>query len=395
MLSSSVRLAVGGDYLFSFVESARATAERMGVSVIPLGVGDSDLSPPPEVATALVDALRSPCAHRYPPYEGIAELRTAAATYMKTRFGADLDPESEVLVTLGSKEAMAHLGLAYVDAGDVVLVPDPAYPVYETWARYCGADVHRMPLRAGSDFLPDLTAIPAPVARAAKLLWVCYPNNPTAALATHEFYCQLAEFGLENDIVIASDAAYSEVYYGCPPPLSFLSVPGALECGIEFHSLSKTFSIPGWRVGFAVGNAAIIESLRKIKTHTDSGTFVPIQQASATILNSSTDYVDSMRRIYADRMAVLCDGLGEAGLEVIRPNATFYSLIENPSGSTSTEFANELLRAGVLSIPGNGFGTMGEGYVRLTVCAAMPLINEAVRRIQAIDWYRWNPESRR
>ncbi|GAB2749965.1 LL-diaminopimelate aminotransferase [Kitasatospora kifunensis] len=385
-VKTSSRLRAGDEYLFDWIDKLRADAGSGELAPIPLGVGDCDLPTPPVIVTAMQRAVEQPELHRYPPYEGTARMRTAAVDFFRRRFGLRPDPDREVLVTLGSKEAMAHLALAFVDPGDVVIVPDPGYPVYATWARFCGAEVYRMPLRRENGFLPDLDAIPADIARRAKLLWVCYPNNPTAALADTEFYDRLACFALQHDILVASDAAYSEIYFDAPPP-SFLQSPGAMECGIEFHSLSKAYNMPGWRVGYAVGNEQAIAALRAVKTHTDSGTFAAVQHAAVAALTDTTDYPARLRAVYHERMTVLCDGLEAAGLEVLRPRATFYCLVRNPAGLAGSAFSERLLtEARVLSIPATGFGPGGEGYTRLTVCAGLDQIHEAVRRVSTITW---------
>ncbi|MGG2459768.1 aminotransferase class I/II-fold pyridoxal phosphate-dependent enzyme [Streptomyces sp. RGM 3693] len=387
MPARAARLSQTEDYLFSLIDRPRELAARDGTAPVPLGVGDCDLPTPPHIVEALRKAVRDPSAHRYPPYAGTQAMREAAAGHLGRRFGLHLNPETEVLATLGSKEAMAHLTMAYAEPGDVVLVPDPGYPVYGTWARWCGAEVVRVPLREENGFLPDLTAVPAAVARRAKLLWVCYPNNPTAALATSGFYAELARFALRHDIVVASDAAYSEIYYDCAPPPSFLRAPGGMKCGIEFHSLSKAYNMAGWRVGFAAGNADVVGALRTVKTHTDSGTFTAIQHAAVTALNDTTGYPERLRAVYRERMHLLCDGLEQAGLQVLRPGATFYCLVRCPDGTDSEGFAKKLLaEARVLAVPGSGFGPGGEGYVRLTVCAGTDLIREAIRRITAVHW---------
>jgi LL-diaminopimelate aminotransferase len=247
--------------------------------------------------------------------------------------------------------------------------------------------VYRVPLRAENGFLPDLEAIPCEIAARAKLFWVCYPNNPTAALATAEFFDRLALFALDHDIVVASDAAYVEIYYDTEPPPSFLESPGAMDCGIEFHSLSKAYNMPGWRVGFAAGNADVVDALRTVKTNTDSGTFSAVQHAAVAALTDTTSYPDQLRRTYRTRMNILCDGLEAAGLSALRSKATFYCLVRNPAGYTSSGFAKKLLDdARVLSIPASGFGPGGEGYVRLTVCVGLELIHEAVRRIARVEW---------
>jgi LL-diaminopimelate aminotransferase len=387
MPSRAQRLLQVEDYLFSFIDETRALAEGVDLALVPLGVGDCDLPTPPHVVEAMRQAVRDPSSHRYPPYAGTRAMRTAATGFLARRFQIEVDPETEVLVTLGNKEAMAHLTLAYIEPGDVVLVPDPAYPVYETWARFCGGEVYRVPLRAENGFLPDLEAIPCEIAARAKLFWVCYPNNPTAALATAEFFDRLALFALGHDIVVASDAAYVEIYYNAEPPPSFLESPGAMDCGIEFHSLSKAYNMPGWRVGFAAGNADVVDALRTVKTNTDSGTFSAVQHAAVAALTDTTSYPDQLRRTYRARMNILCDGLEAAGLSALRSKATFYCLVRNPAGYTSSGFAKKLLAdARVLSIPASGFGPGGEGYVRLTVCVGLELIHEAVRRIARVEW---------
>lgn len=381
------RLLQVEDYLFSCIDETRALVEGVGFDLVPLGVGDCDLPTPPHIVEAMRQAVWDPSSHRYPPYAGTQVMRAAAAKFLARRFQVKVNPDTEVVVTLGNKEAMAHLALAYIEPGDVVLVPDPAYPVYETWARFCGGDVYRVPLHPENGFLPDLDAIPCDIAARAKLFWVCYPNNPTAALATAEFFDKLALFALAHDIVVASDAAYVQIYYDTEPPPSFLESPGAMDCGIEFHSLSKAYNMPGWRVGFATGNADVVDALRMVKTNTDSGTFSAVQHAAVAALTDTTGYPDRLRHIYRTRMNILRDGLEAAGLTPLRSKATFYCLVRNPSGYTSTGFAKKLLEdARVLSIPASGFGPGGEGYVRLTVCAEAERIDEAVRRIARVEW---------
>ncbi|MEU2390375.1 aminotransferase class I/II-fold pyridoxal phosphate-dependent enzyme [Streptomyces sp. NPDC007369] len=386
------RLRDVDDYLFSFIDEARRLAEQDGLAPIALGVGDCDLPTPPHIVKALREAAGDPALHRYPPYEGTAEFREAAAGFLQRRFGVQVDAGREVMATIGSKEAMAHLSLAFLEPGDVVLVPDPAYPVYATWARWCGATVVPVPLREGNGFLPDLDAVSPEAARRAKLFWVCYPNNPTAALATPEFFDRLAGFALRHDILVASDAAYSEIYYDCDPPPSFLGAENGMECGIEFHSLSKAYNMPGWRIGFAAGNAGAVRALREVKTHTDSGTFAAIQHAAAVALDDTSGYPDRLRATYRQRMRLLCDGLEAAGLQVLRPEATFYCLVRNPPGLTSEGFAKRLLEdARVLGIPASGFGPGGEGYLRLSVCTGETQITEAVQRIGELTWQTSRP----
>ncbi len=370
-------------YLFADIDRKKVELRKQGKDLIDLGIGDPDRPTPPHVVAALQQAATHTPYHRYPSYEGMATFREAAAKFYAERFGVrGLDPEKEVVALIGSKEGIGHFPVAFVDPGDLVLVHDPGYPVYATWTRFVGGEVHYVRLRRENGFLPDLSAIPEEVARRAKLLWINYPNNPTAALASRDFYRRVVEFALEYDIIVASDLAYSEVYYDEPPP-SFLEVDGARECGIEFHSLSKTYNMTGWRIGFAVGNAQLVAGLGKVKTNVDSGAFEAVQAAAVAAITSPQDCVEEMRRVYRERMNALVSGLKEAGFDVLDPRATFYCLIANPAGLSSADFATRLLtEAGVVATAANGFGPGGEGYVRLTVCAPIERIKEAVGRIR-------------
>ncbi len=372
-------------YLFADIDRKKAELRRQGKDLIDLGIGDPDQPTPGHIVAAMQSAAAEAKYHRYPSYEGMATFRQAAANFYAERFGVrGLDPEREVVALIGSKEGIGHFPVAFVDPGDVVLVPDPGYPVYATWTRFMGGEVHSLRLERNNGFLPDLASVPPAVAERAKVLWINYPNNPTAALATRDFYQSVVEFALQYNIIVASDLAYSEIYYDEPPP-SFLEVPGARECGIEFHSLSKTYNMTGWRIGFAVGNAALVGGLGKVKTNVDSGAFEAVQAAAIAAISSPQDCVETIRRTYQERMEVLVTGLRTAGYDVIAPRATFYCLIANPTGYSSAEFAGRLLtEAGIVATPANGFGPGGEGYVRLTVCAPLPRIREAVERVRSL-----------
>jgi LL-diaminopimelate aminotransferase len=299
------------------------------------------------------------------------DMRRAAADWYRRRFGVELDPASEVLTLIGSKEGIAHFPVAFVDPGDLVLSPDPGYPVYATGTRFSGGEVHPMPLRRENGFLPDLDAIPKDVAGRAKILWVNYPNNPTAALATRAFYQRVIDFAREHDIIVASDLAYSEVYFDeADRPPSILEIPGAKDVAIEFHSLSKTYNMTGWRIGFAVGNRALVGGLGKVKTNVDSGAFEAVQRAAIAALAGDQACVEELRRIYRERRDVLCGGLARLGYDVLTPKASFYTLIAVPRGFTSLEFTTRLLsQHGIVGTPATGFGACGEGFVRLTLCA--------------------------
>jgi len=372
-------------YLFADIDKRKAELRKQGKDLIDLGIGDPDLPTPPHIVKAMQSAAAEAKYHRYPSYEGMQAFREAAVKWYADRFGVkDLDANQECCALIGSKEGIAHFPVAFVNPGDLVLVPDPGYPVYATWTRFVGGEVHYMPLRRENGFLPDLGAIPADVAKRAKLMWINYPNNPTAALATRDFYKSVVEFASRNDIIVASDVAYSEMYYDVEPPASFLEVPGAKDVGVEFQSLSKTYNMTGWRIGFTVGNAQLVGGLGKVKTNTDSGAFEAVQAAAVAALSGSQACVEEQRKIYRARREVLCGGLEAAGFEVLRPKATFYVLVRCPKGWSSVQFVSKLLDAGVVATPATGFGPMGEGYVRLTLCAAEERMKEAAARIQTV-----------
>jgi LL-diaminopimelate aminotransferase len=373
-------------YLFARIDELRQEQKARGVDVIDLGIGDPDLPTPAHIVAALQAAAENPAHHRYPSYVGMLETRRACAAFYAQRFGVTLDPAGEVVTLIGSKEGIAHLPLALVDPGDLVLCPDPGYPVYATGTRFAGGEVYPLPLRRENGFLPHLGAIPGEIARRAKVMWVNYPNNPTAALATRSFYQDLVAFAREHDIVLASDLAYSEVFFDEKHrPPSILEIEGARDVAIEFYSLSKTYNMTGWRVGFAVGNRALVGALGKVKTNVDSGAFEAVQAAAIAALNGDQACVIRMRAIYRRRRDVLCDGLAKLGLDVLRPDATFYCLMQIPAGTTSLAFAGRLLsEAGVVVTPATGFGENGEGFVRFAVCADEARLAEAVARIGKI-----------
>ena len=373
-------------YLFADIDRKKNELRKQGKDLIDLGIGDPDLPTPPHIVAAMQAAAAEPKYHRYPSYEGMPAFRAAAVKWYAERFNVSgLDADKECCALIGSKEGIAHFPVAFVDPGDLVLVPDPGYPVYATWTRFVGGEVHYMPLRRENGFLPDLDAIPAAVADRAKLMWINYPNNPTAALAPKSFYEKVVAFAKKHNIIVASDVAYSEMFYEAEPPMSFLAVDGARDVGIEFQSLSKTYNMTGWRIGFAVGNAQLVHGLGKVKTNTDSGAFEGVQAAAVAALSSSQECVAEQRAIYKERREVLCDGLEAAGFEVLRPKATFYVLVACPKGYSSIEFASKLLvEAGVVATPATGFGACGEGFIRLTLCADKSRMHEAAQRIRAV-----------
>ncbi len=373
-------------YLFARIDELKQAEQQKGADIIDLGIGDPDLPTPPHIVDALSRASRDASNHRYPSYQGMAEFRRAAAAYYRTRWGVELDADTEVVALIGSKEGIAHFPTAFVDPGDLVLVPDPGYPVYEVGTNFSGGRVHRVPLSRKNGFLPDLDAIPTAVAREAKLIWVNYPNNPTAALANREFFERLVRWAERHEIIVASDNAYADVYFDdASPPLSILSIPGAKDLAIEFYSLSKTYNMTGWRVAFAAGNRELVRGLGKVKTNVDSGVFNAVQHAGIAALTGDQSCVSEMRRIYRDRRDILCGGLSAAGYDVLTPEASFYCLIANPPGISSMDFAAKLLSgAHIVGTPATGFGPSGEGYLRLTLCAPRERLAEAVERIKKL-----------
>jgi LL-diaminopimelate aminotransferase len=355
-----------------------------GIDLIDLSIGDPDLPTPSLIVKAMKKAVEKPVHHRYPSYEGMLSFRKSVAQWYKRRFGVTLDPHSEVLSLIGSKEGIGHIPLAFVDPGDIVLVPSPGYPVYATGTLFAGGKSYMMPLREENNFLPDLENIPKKVLRKAKLIFVNYPNNPTAANAPMKFFKDLIRIASQYNIIVCHDASYTEIYYG-KRPLSFMQIPGAKRVGIEFHSLSKTYNMTGWRIGFAVGNRQVIEGLGKIKTNLDSGVFQAIQEAAIVALNMDSRALAGIRNTYKTRRNILCKGFKRLGLHARNPDVTFYIWVKVPPPYDSMNFVTRLVsKAGVLATPGNGFGDAGEGYVRFALTAPGNRIQEAVERIGSI-----------
>jgi len=371
-------------YLFAALDKLKAEAIRQGKDIINLGVGDPDLPTPAPIIEGLQKAATDPKNHQYPSYVGMLSFRRAVAKWYERRFQAKFDPESEVLSLIGSKEGIGHLPLALLNPGDVALMTDPGYPVYQAATLFAGGKTALVPIKAENGFLPDLEAIPADVAQAAKIFFLNYPNNPTAATATRAFYESLIDFAARNNIIICHDAAYSEIYYDGTPPIGFMEVEGAREVGIEFHSLSKTYNMTGWRIGFAVGNSEVIAALGKIKTNIDSGIFQAIQEAGITALEMNDAPLDAIRLTYQERRDLLVPGLKKLGFEVTAPAAAFYVWIPIPSSLSSSEMTATLLsETGIVATPGNGFGAGGEGYIRMTLTVPRERLAEALSRMEA------------
>lgn len=373
-------------YLFAKIDALKVEAIKNGVDIIDLGIGDPDQPTPLHIREKMKEAVEDRANHRYPSYQGLRDFREAVARWYQRRFGVDLDPDTEVLSLIGSKEGIAHVPLAFLNPGDVCLVPDPGYPVYQAGTTLAGGIVHRMPLLPENGFLPDLTKISDPtVLQKARLLFINYPNNPTAATAEPGFFRQVIDFARKHNIIVCHDNAYSEIAYDGYQAPSFLQIEGAKEVGIEFHSLSKTYNMTGWRIGFAAGNAEIIAALGKVKTNIDSGIFQAVQRAGIAAMNMDQECVRDMCRLYQERRDVLCQGLESLGFTVVRPRATFYLWIKVPAGTTSEALTLRLLReAGIICTPGTGFGTYGEGFIRMALTIPKERMAEAVDRMRKV-----------
>ncbi len=378
----SQRLQALPPYLFIEIDKRKRALLAAGKDVINLGVGDPDMPTHGFIIDAMAKAIYDPKNHRYPFDEGVPAYRQAAAKFMEKRFGVTLDADKEVLTTIGSKDGIAHLPLAVVNPGDTVLVPQPGYPVYATGTSFAGGRVFTMPLLEMNNFLPDLDAIPEDVRKQSRLIWLNYPNNPTAATAPLAFYEKVVAMAKRYNWVIANDLAYGEVYFEAAPP-SILQVPGARDVAIEFHSLSKSFNMTGWRIGWAAGNPAIIAALGQVKGNVDSGQFNAIQVAGAVALEHY-DHASVKRQmdIYRGRRDVLYNGLVALGWKFRKPTAGFFCWVNTPKGLPSMDLCGRLIdEAHVVTVPGAGFGAAGEGYLRMALTVDEDRIRQAVERI--------------
>ncbi len=367
-------------YLFAELDKKLAAKRAAGASIISLGVGDPDLPTPQHVVDALREAALDPATHRYPSYYGSPEFREAVAGWYRRRFGVDLDPESEVLALIGSKEGLGHLSVAFVDPGDEALVPDPGYPVYGISTLLAGGAPVSLPMVPENGFLPDLDA--APVTDRTKIVWLNYPSNPTAAVADLDTFERSVAFAREHDVLLAHDAAYSEITFDGYVAPSVLQAPGARDVAVEFNSLSKFSNMTGWRIGFCVGNAEAIRGLSVVKTNLDSGQFTAIQRAAVAALTGPEDHLDELRAAYQRRRDVVVDGLNALGWSLKPPLGSIYVWVPTPEGESSAEFADFLLdEAGVFVAPGTGYGARGEGYVRISLTTPDDQLAEAMDRI--------------
>ncbi|OPY49750.1 MAG: LL-diaminopimelate aminotransferase [Methanosaeta sp. PtaU1.Bin060] len=368
-------------YLFAAIDKAKQEAKERGVDVIDLSVGDPDLPTPAHIIEALNRAARDPSNHQYPSYEGKLAFRKAMADWYQRTFGVSLDPGKEVLTLIGSKEGIAHAPLAFINPGDVALVPDPAYPVYRTATAFAGGEPVVMPLLRENGFLPDLEAIDPAIAKRAKLIFVNYPNNPIGASADRKFFRELIDFARDYGIIVMHDNPYSEVYYDDERSLSILEMEGAKDVAVEFHSLSKTYNMTGWRIGSVVGNAEVVAGIGKIKSNIDSGTFGAVQDAGIAALQSPREVVDETRKVYRHRIEILYKALKDLGLDLEKPRATLY--LWAWVGGSSIEYAGRLLeKAGIVVTPGVGFGKYGEGYIRFSITQPTERIEQAVERLE-------------
>lgn len=382
-MRKSERLKLIPPYLFVRIEEKKAQLLRAGVDVIDFGIGDPDLATPPHIFKKMHEVLETKAAAQYPTSKGELAFRQAVASWYKKRFNVALDPEEEVCSLIGSKEGLAHLFFAFIDPGDVALVPDPAYPVYKIGTVLAGGEPYFLPLTAGNKFIPDLKNIPADILKRAKVLFINYPNNPTGATAGLDFFEKAVSFAKNNNLLLVSDLAYSEMGYDNYSPHSVLEVAGAKEVTIEFHSLSKTYNMTGWRIGMAAGNRCAVQALATIKSNVDSGAFKAIQFAAIEALASSQECVIENNRVFEERRNVLIDGLNSLGWKMEKPKATFYIWVPVPRGETSAAFTEKLLdKCGILVVPGSGYGTNGEGYVRFAITLPKERIAEAIGRLK-------------
>ena len=381
----SARLDKIPPYLFAEIDRRIDEKKAQGVDVISFGVGDPDVPTQGSIVDALCAESHKPEHHRYPSYFGLAEFRGSAARWFERRFGVALDPGLQILPLMGSKEGVAHIALALLDPGDLALVPEPSYPVYAMGTLLAGAESHFLPLTAGNGFLPDLESVPPDVARRSKILWLNYPNNPTGAIASNEFFERAIEFARSYSLVLAHDNAYSEITYDGYVAPSLFQFKGAMEIGVEFHSLSKTFNMTGWRIGFVCGNHEVIEALGTIKTNIDSGIFNPVQLAAVEALDHGEKTLPDMVKLYQSRRDLLVSELAGLGWEISPPKGSIYLWMPVPPGFDSVGFSTHVLdKAGVFFTPGNAYGPSGEGYVRLSLTVPDDKIKEAMARLKEV-----------
>ncbi|MBE9212437.1 aspartate aminotransferase [Plectonema cf. radiosum LEGE 06105] len=372
-------------YPFARLDELKTKAREQGLDLIDLGMGNPDGATPQPVIDAAIEALKNPHNHGYPPFEGTANFRKAITSWYHRRYGVNLDPDSEALPLLGSKEGLGHLALAYVNPGDVVLVPSPSYPVHFRGPLIAGGEIHNLILKPENDWLIDLSAIPDTVAERAKILYFNYPNNPTAATAPREFFEEIVAFAQKYQILLVHDLCYAELAFDGYQPTSLLEIPGAKDIGVEFHTMSKTYNMAGWRVGFVVGNRHVIQGLRTLKTNLDYGIFSALQVAAQTALQLPDSYLQQVQQRYSSRRDFLIQGLTDLGWNIPKTKATMYLWVPSPEGMNSTDFALQLLQqTGVVVTPGNAFGVGGENYVRISLIADTQRLGEVLDRFKQV-----------
>lgn len=382
-ISPAERIKSLPPYVFARLDELKARAREQGLDLIDLGMGNPDGATPQPVVDAAIAALQNPANHGYPPFEGTASFRRAITNWYNRRYDVDLDPDSEALPLLGSKEGLTHLAIAYINPGDLVLVPSPAYPAHFRGPLIAGGRIHSLILKPENDWVIDLGAIPDAVAEQAKVLYFNYPSNPTAATAPREFFEDIVAFARKYEILLVHDLCYAELAFDGYQPTSLLEIPGAKEIGVEFHTLSKTYNMAGWRVGFVVGNRHIIQGLRTLKTNLDYGIFAALQTAAETALQLPDKYLLEVQNRYIRRRDFLIDGLSQLGWNVPKTKATMYLWVPCPVGMGSTDFALTVLQeTGVVLTPGNAFGTAGEGYVRISLIAECDRLQEVLHRFK-------------
>jgi LL-diaminopimelate aminotransferase len=370
-------------YVFARLDELKARAREQGLDLIDLGMGNPDGATPQPVVEAAVAAIQNPANHGYPPFEGTASFRRTITKWYSRRYNVELDPESEALPLLGSKEGLAHFAIAYINPGDLVLVPSPAYPVLFRGPIIAGAKVHNIILKPENNWVIDLADIPDSVAEQAKILYFNYPSNPTGATAPREFYKDIVAFAHKHQILLVHDLCYAELAFDGYQPTSLLEIPGGKEIGVEFHTMSKTYNMAGWRVGFVVGNSKIIQGLRTLKTNLDYGIFSALQAAAETALQLPDSYLNEVQNRYRTRRDFMVEGLAKLGWNIPKPLAAMYLWVPCTPGMSSTDFAlNVLQQTGVVVTPGNAFGPGGEGYVRISLIADCDRLGEALRRLK-------------
>ncbi len=382
-MKTSNRLEGLKSAVFAELDKIKEEVAAGGISIIDLGIGSPDRPPMPHIFHALQEAIDNLDNYGYPSSRGTRDLRETISWWYGQRFGVQLDPETEVLVLMGSQDGLGHIPLCLLDPGDVALVPDPGYPIYSAGVTLAGGQVYHMPLKKENQYLPDFDKIPEDIAKRANMMILNYPNNPVAAVADSAFFDRVVEFASRYDIVVCHDVAYSELAFDGYRPPSFLESEGAIKVGVEFHSVSKTYNMAGCRLGFVVGNSEVIEALTRVKSNIDYGVFLPIQMAGISALRGPQDITRRNAAVYKARRDILVDGLAKTGWVMDKPQATMFVWASLPKGYTSSEkFAEDILRqTGVALVPGVAFGRQGEGYVRIALVQDNSVIEEAVRRI--------------